>query len=245
MPIRIRYAIFVILSAAAAHSGRAQTDPDGNYEVFSRETAMAGVGYVTSRLTLPTAAGDRTVTARGAWFVRHYGLSEVGTIVAGTNHEFRFALEGGMRVGATFGKAEFTDGIPALYNSPDEQLYTVFADLFTVDFTPQYSYVFDEGNAITLRAGLTIVNVGAAAVIPGSGEVLKNTIAYAPFLPLAYRIALLFDLGRSGVGIEFYGNPYTIIGYRYVPPSLGSLEKGVVFWDSSLARYSVNLAFIF
>jgi hypothetical protein len=127
-----------------------------------------------------------------------------------------------------------------------QQFYMATLDAFSMELAPQYTYVFDEGNAVTLRVGVALLTLGATALAPGSGVPKEGLLVYVPIIPMAFRVSTLFDLGRSGLGIEFYSSPSMILGYRYVPPQLRTtMEGGMVWWDSSISRIGINLTFIY
>lgn len=238
--------ILLTLAVGGVRGLRAQTDPDGNYEVYSRETSQSAVGYLTATFTLTTSSGVYDVRPYGAWFVRTYTLATPGVLVFGTHNEIRFALDGAFRIGGGFGQATFSDPAPPPFEDVHERFYMATLDAFAMELAPQYTYVFDEGNAITLRVGVALLTLGATAVAPGSGVPKDGLLVYVPIIPMAFRVSALFDLGRSGLGVEIYSSPSMILGYRYVPPLLrATMEGGIVWWDSSISRTGINLTFIY
>jgi hypothetical protein len=172
-------------------------------------------------------------------------LGTVGSFILGGNHQFTFWLEMGQRVSAALATTPSNLSIPSA-DVTGTRYYTVGVDIFSVELVPEYTYVLRNGTGVTLRCPVTLINLGITASILGKTNFNQTGMASANIIPLAFCPAILFDFGRSGLGLGVYMNTWNFITYRYfAPPLARDNDNGLQNFDPTFKQVAVRLLFTY
>ena len=240
-----RYLYLLCSVLMASLSLFAQTGPSGNLEIYSRERSAASVGYLKTSFVVPQGLTTRTVKQDGFIYTRSYGVGKIGEIVLGQNHQFVFTLEGCSRLGLGTGTVP-DSAFAATGGSLNRQVYVGMVDAFALDFAPEYTFIFGNGYALTLKCNFGLINVGMTAALLEKGQFNTSGNLIADLVPLSFEPSLTLDLGRSGFGVRTHFNKSSLLAYRFVnPPNYGQHEEGLTTTDSTFGRFWVQAMFTF
>jgi len=206
-------------------------------------------------LILDPSIGN-TIESHGVSFNHYYDITPIGTAPVHDYSQFGIYLTGAFKVGIAIAD-------PALIPSPNSKdtlnltYYAFMIDFYSLSIVPEYTFVFNNGYALTAKFGFNLVNLGGSVAFPKGGTLNENLIATANIIPLAFSPSLFIDFGRTGLGISFYFNPLNILAYNYVSNGTYTDKKGdqQYYFDQSLKgfkafssamkRYDLQIMFTF
>jgi hypothetical protein len=231
----------------------AQTSEIENYQVYKRVTGSSSLGYMRLKFDLDPLIGE-TIENYGVSFNHYYDITQIGNVPINDNTQFSIYLTGAFRIG--FATA---DQSPTLNQISGKALtyYGVMIDFYSLSLVPEYTYILDNGYALTAKFGFNLFNLGASAAFPKGGVLNQNFIATANIIPLAFSPSLFIDFGRSGLGISFYINPVNILSYNYIPNGTYGPDpnnqhyyfdqslRGVKAFSAAIKRYDFQIMFTF
>jgi len=238
----------VIFLVAVIHfftsSTYSQTSEYGNLEVYSRETVFSTFGYFSGSFPLSEYVGGERIDMNGLNYTNYYDLVNISTLVPSNDLEIRFVLKGAFKIGGAMGEKTIDNSL-GLYPSEVVKYYMINVDLFTLSFQPEITYIFKDGYALTLFMGLDILNLGGNVAILEEGVLSKHTVASINAAPLCFRPGLLFDFGRSAVGIAGQFNSNNIFEYRVLGTELYPGKNGAKSFDAFIRKFEFQIIYTF
>jgi hypothetical protein len=238
---RIFLSAFFILITYNAYS---QTSEAGNYELYSRELGNSSFGYFYSKVRLPVMYGALGLTQSGIAYTNFYDLGKVGSIPLDSDNEIGFYFNGEFKIGFAAGEKVIIPGFP-VYNNV-VKFYSATFDAFSLYFTPEYTMVMSNGNAVIFKLGINLLNIGGTVALPENGVVKKHMLATVNFVPIGFAPTVFFDFGRSGLGLRAYFNLNDIVSYNFAPSAVYGREyKGIKAFDSVIRRMDFQIVFVF
>ena len=222
----------------------AQTSPDGEIEIYTRETHLSSINYFSSSFELPSIINSDRFYLYGLSYNYDYDIANLGNISIGTEDEFRFTLKGTFRIGASIGKKTLQDS-RGLYPSNNLKYYGITADFFSIAVCPQYTHILQDGYSFTIELGIGLLNIGGDALILEGGSLQKHAIGIIKVVPFVFKPAVFFDFGRSGVGIGGYINPLDIFNILISSDELYEGKRGISSGNSFYKRFELQIIFTF
>jgi len=240
--MRMKYAAAFLLLLPVA--GRAQTSAFGNYEVYSTKESNTSLGYLTTTLEFPKYLGNVELQQKGVMYERRTTGFNIASVEFDENMRLRLLTQGSNRIGFSVGDGS-TDTVVSYFGKKNFKMYTVTFDFYSFGVASEFTYVYDRNKAITCQLALDLLNVGANLSMLEGGTIDKNFIAQINLIPFVIRPSVFFDLGRRGIGIALYINPYNVLEYSYAPNRYFSKDDiGVKFVSSRTKKYAVELVFV-
>lgn len=235
-----------LLFSVAMFSGfiLAQTPAYGNLEIFTREAYISSFGYFSGSFELPDFYNRDRLSFNGVNFTHQYDMANLGNVNINDRAEVRFMLEGLFKIGGAIGEKSLVL-FEEFYPSAKIKYYLLNLDVFTMSVTPEFTYILDNGYAVTVHLGIDLLNIGGSLAILDQGKIDKHTVGLANFIPLTFRPAVFFDFGRSGVGFGALINVVNILNYRVSMYSLYPEERGLYAFDSFFRKFEFQLIFTF
>ncbi len=217
----------------------AQTSVFDKYVYYTNEVNKDMFGYLNTSLYL----GGKELKQKGIRYQRNYLLSKIAAIPVHNSHQINILLDGSFRLGLGVGTETFNS--PPAHFPKRTKFYVGNIDFFSMNITPEYTYVFKNGFAITTRLGLNILNIGATLAMSEGGSLKDNAIGSVNLIPLAFNPSIYFDFGKSGLGFGLYSNPSNLLSYVYAPKGLYSDENvGIQMWDSIIEKFEIQFIFV-
>ncbi|AFH48679.1 Hypothetical protein IALB_0967 [Ignavibacterium album JCM 16511] len=224
----------------------AQTSEYGNLKIYTREAYLSSFGYYSGSHKLPTGIAPSRFDYHGIAYTKDYDISNIGNILINNYSEIRFTLDGIFRFGLAMGTAVLSSEGELPFPQNEIKYYEVNMDFFTISLNPEYTIILRDGYAITAHFGIDLINIGGTASIPDKGDLLKYSVGQFNLIPLAFRPAIYFDFGNSGLGIGAYINPSNILSFRYTSEDLYPDDKwGIKTFDNFFKRYEFQIIFTF
>lgn len=234
--------IAVILFSGLLYS---QTKSFGNYEVYSRETSSSAVGFLSTNLKVVDSVNTYNLTQKGIMYLNQYSMGEIANFALADNQQIRISTEGVFKIGFAAGTNQLSSIGPA-FDELNVKYYVGSIDFFSLDIMAEYTYVLEQGYAVTARYGMGLVNVGGSLAFKDKGTFKENAIAMINLIPFTIKPSVYFDFGRGGFGLGFYINPYNILSYRFAPKELYNGDnKGIQFSDSTIKNFAFEVFFSF
>ena len=221
-----------------------QTSEYGNLEIYSRETSFSAFGYFSSSFPVSDFAGGERIDFNGVNYTNYYDLARIAEYNASNQLEIRFLLKGAFKIGGAYGNLSINNSVE-LYPTENLKYYMINLDVFTLSFQPEITYVFKHGSALTFFLGIDLINVGGNAAILEEGEIAKHTVASLNIIPLCFRPGLLFDFGRSSVGIAAQINSNNILEYRILSKDLYPGKNGVNSFEAFMRKFEFQIIYTF
>lgn len=235
--LSILFIVFSLLSFA-------QTSEKGEYEVYTREVYLSTTSYLSSSFELPLEISGQRLNQKGISYTYNYELANLGNIALSDVSEFRISLRSALRIGATISE-NIKHNSTQLYPKSTIKYYAGSLDVFSVFLTPQFTNIIGDGTAMTIEFGFNLVNIGGDVALLEGGTFSDHAVTVIKFIPLAFKPAVYFDFGRSGLGIGGYFNPTDILNLVLVPENLYSGKRGVKTFDSFYRRFEFQIIFTF
>jgi hypothetical protein len=221
-----------------------QTKSFGNYEVYSYEASRNGVGFLSTKINFPEYLNSYIFEQQGAIYTYQYYSNEIAKINFMNNFRLRFITEGNFNIGGGYSVNYIENKIGSNLYFDEMRMYTAKLDLYSLDIAAEATYVFRNAMAVTLKFGMNIFSLGANIAMPESGRIKDDMFGVVNLIPLLFRPQILFDFGRSVLGVGFLLHSKNFIGYKYVPPNLFySKDKGIVFNDNFITNYALQIFF--
>ncbi len=235
-----------LLLSVAVFSGlnQAQTPAYGNLEIFTREAYLSSFGYFSGSFELPDFYNRDRINFSGINFTHQYDMANLGNVNIDDRTEIRFMLEGILKIGGAIGEKSVVH-FEEFYPTNKLKYYLLNLDVFTMSVTPEFTYILDNGYAITVHLGIDLLNIGGSLAILDKGKMDKHTVGIANFIPLTFRPAVFFDFGRSGLGLGAHINTVNILNYRVSMYSLYPEERGFYSFDSFFRKFEFQIIFTF
>ena len=232
-----------------------QTSAWGNYELYSRKTSQSTLGYLSTNLMLPENVGTYEFAQKGIMYTNEYNIANLGTILMNSNNEINFSLCGAFRIGAATGTGSNDSSIITnsgsgnlISNSGSTNLtyYSATLDIFSMDIAIDYTFIFDNGDAIVPKFQFGLIDIGATVNILKQGVFNQSGIGVVSLIPFSIRPSIYIDFGRSSLGFAFFINPYNFLDYRVVPAGLfDDGNSGIKFRDRTEQRDALQIMFSF
>lgn len=243
MPKTINFLLLILF--LSCNLLRGQTSEYGNLKIYTREAYLSSLGYYSGSHLLPAQLNPSRLDYSGIGYTNDYDILNIGNIVLNNFSEIRFTLDGIFRIGFGFAKINL-DSLNEFFPEKQIQYYQLNLDLFTLSLNPEYTLIFKHGYAITTHFGIDLINVGGNISVLQNGNLLKHSVAQMNLVPLAFRPAIYFDFGNSGLGIGAYINPLNILSFRYSSKDLYPEDKiGIKTFDDFFRRYEFQIIFTF
>ncbi len=232
--------ITVILFSQLLYS---QTSEIGDYEVYARKTSMSSLGYYTISALLPHNLGRMPL--KGVLFSYKYILKDLGSVPIGTENEIRVFLEGNFDIGGGLAQSRLLSEYPS-FESGEVKYYAGTLNLFSIDITPEYTFIFSNGRALTTKLGFNFINLGGTVVATDQKDFADNVLGSIDMMPLSIKPSIYFDFGRSGVGLSFLINPTNFLTYIFSSDkNYTRIEKGLRGFDRTFKKYSFQVLYTF
>ena len=236
--------LIIFISLLIVSNSLAQTNSYGNYEVYSYETSRKGISYLAMDVNFPDYLNSYTFNQQGAMYTYQYFSGEMGAYNITNNLRVRFISEGNFNIGGAFSSTKLNTPLENSVYSEEFKLYTAKLDVYAFDIGTEFTYVFEDGIALTAKLGLNVFTIGASVGFPDGGKVKDDLFGVANLVPLLFRPQFLVDFGNSVLGLGFIIHPKNFIEYKYVPtPLFESKEKGIVFNDDFMTDFAIQLLF--
>jgi len=220
-----------------------QTKSYGNYEVYSYETSRNSLSYLTLNANLPFPSNSHHFSQTGVLYSYQYYMGEIGSYVFSNNARLRFISEGNFNIGFAMGKNN-GETTPANTFSINSKFYMAKLDVYSYDVATEFTFVLDDGYALTAKLGLNLFSVGLTVGLPDNGTLKKDLFGTVNLVPLAFNPQILFDFGRSVVGIGMVIHPKNIVEYRYLPKTIFSnQDSGFKFNSNTFEEYAIQIWF--
>ena len=220
-----------------------QTGTIGNYEVYSRKTSMSSLGYYTISTLLPHNLGRMPL--KGVLFSYKYILKDLGSVPIGTENEIRVFLEGNFDIGGGLAQSRLLSEYPS-FESGEVNYYAGTLNLFSIDITPEYTFIFSDGRALTTKLGFNFFNVGGTIVATDQKDFANNMLGSIDMMPLSIKPSMYFDFGRSGIGLSFLLNPTNFLTYIFSSDkNYTRKQKGLRGFDQTFKKYSFQVLYTF
>lgn len=242
----MRYIIIllVVVFHFSNSSTYSQTSEYGNLEVYSRETVFSTFGYFSGSFPLSEYVGGERLDINGINYTNYYDLSRIGRFVPSNELEIRFSLKGAFKIGGGVGEKVINNSSGS-YPSENLKYYMVNIDLFTLSFQPEITYVFKDGYALTFFMNFDLINLGGNVALLEDGVLSKHTVASVNIAPICYRPGLLFDLGRSAIGIAGQFNASNLFEYRILGKELYPGISGAKTFDTFIRKFEFQIIYTF
>jgi hypothetical protein len=235
--------IFVFLLTTFLY---AQTSEYGNLKIYSREPNLSSFGYYSGSHKLPNGITPSRIDYHGISYATDYDITNIGNILINNFSEIRFTLDGIFRSGLAMGSTSIGSDGELVFPQNEIKYYQINMDFFTLSINPEYTIILKDGYAITAHFGIDLVNIGGTVAILDKGKLENYSVGQFNLIPLAFRPAIYFDFGNSGLGIGAYINPSNILSFRYTSESLYPDDKwGVKTFDNFFRRYEFQIIFTF
>lgn len=204
---------------------------------------MSSFGYYSVSVLLPHNMGR--LPEKGIMYSYKYILRDLGSITIDPENEIRIFLEGNFDIGGGLGEAKLLSEYPDFENGK-VKYYAGTVDLFSVDITPEYTYIFSDGRALTTKLGFNFLNIGGTLVTASNGEFAKNSLGVLNIIPFSIKPSMYFDFGRSGVGLSFLINPTSFLSYVFSSiENYSEKERGLKAFDTTFKRYVFQILYTF
>lgn len=236
--------ILLIIVLLQSINSFAQTSSHGNYRIYTAETSTSSFGYLNSTVTFPEQTGIGSLSLSGFLYSYNYLFSNLTSIALSNDEQLKFYMEGTFRIGAAVGSKKLSF-IPETFKSEKLTYYFATLDLFSLDFTPEYTYVFNHGEAITFKIGINFLNIGGSGALLKDGKFDKHSVIELNFLPFALKPTLFYDFGKTGVGISYFINSANILSYLIAHKQLFGSDRGVTALSKQFTRHSFQIVFVF
>lgn len=239
--------IFIVLDVLIINfTENAQTSEYGNLKIYTREAYLSSFGYSSGSHKMPEGVTPSRLDYNGISYTTDYDISNIGNIPINNFSEIRFTLDGIFRLGIAMGSSLISSEEELLYPKTEVRYYRVDIDFFSLSLNPEYTIILKDGYAVTAHFGVDLVNIGGTVSILDKGNLLDHSIGQFNLVPLAFRPAVYFDFGNSGLGIGAYLNPTNILSFRYTSEKLYPDDKwGVKTFDNFFRRYEFQIIFTF
>lgn len=244
--MNITKSFMLFISLLFVVNSNAQTNSYGNYEVYSYETSRKGISYLAMDVNFPDYLNSYTFNQYGAMYTFQYFSGEIGAYNITNNFRIRFITEGNFNIGGGFSSTNLNTQIEGSVYSDEFKLYTAKLDVYSFDIGTEFTYVFEDGIALTAKLGVNVFSIGASVGFPDGGRIKDDLFGVANLIPLLLRPQFLIDFGTTVLGLGFIIHPKNFIEYKYVPtPLFDSSEKGIVYNDDFMNDYAVQILFYY
>ncbi len=240
--VKIIFICVILFSITAILFG--QTKSYGNYEVYSYEASRTGLGLLTTKINFPDYLNNYIFEQNGAMYTYQYYSSEIAKINILNNLRLRLITEGNFNIGGGYSKNIINPRIANSLYFSEMKMYTAKIDLYAFDVATEATFVFPNAMAVTIKFGINIFSLGANVALPDGGKINNDMFGVVNLAPLLFKPQILFDFGRSVLGVGLFIHSKNYIEYKYVPQNLfHSDEKGIIFNDSFITNYAIQVFF--
>lgn len=221
-----------------------QTSEYGNLELYSRETVFSAFGYFSGSFPVSDFVGGERIDFNGINYTNYYDLARIVNYNASSQLEIRVLLKGAFKIGGAYGKLSINNSAE-LYPKENLKYYMINLDLFGLSFQPEITYVLEHGSALTIFCGVDLINIGGNTAILEKGIIAKHTVASLNIVPICFRPGLLFDFGRSSLGIAGQINSKNILEYRFLSKYLYPGKNGVDSFGAFIRKFEFQIIYSF
>lgn len=244
--MKIIFSFIVLFVLILNFTENAQTSEYGNLKIYTREAYLSTFGYSSGSHKMPAGVTPSRLDYNGVAYTTDYDISNIGNVPINNYSEIRFTLDGIFRLGVAMGSSTISSEEELHYPRTEVRYYRIDLDFFSLSLNPEYTIILKDGYAITAHFGIDLINVGGTVCILDRGNLLDHSVGQFNLIPLAFRPAVYFDFGNSGLGIGAYLNPTNMLSFRYTSEQLYPDDKwGVKTFDNFFRRYEFQIIFTF
>lgn len=243
------YRYFCVLFLSLIYFTNVYSQPD--YEGFESKRSSYYFGYMSSTITTPKVVfpyplniniPSQEYNQDGILFSYTNRLGKVGNAVLSPNDMIEFCFNGGTKLGFGYGEKEIIISTLPLIKKTYKYYFALF-DIYSIEFSTDYSHVFDNGSALVLKFAYNFFNIGASASIPDGGSFEDDLIANANLFPLIFKPSIHYDWGKGAIGLTFLIDAGNLLGYGYTKENLYNNDYRGLNSNTMFSKFAVLLTY--
>jgi len=232
------YSIYIVLQLSTVVCS--QTSELGEYEIYTRETSRTGIGYLSLEFSLPQNVGGSKFLSKGVALSQNYDIGTVVNEAMSNSSQFKLFFEGNISIGAAIGEEALANN-QNIYPNSTIKYYVGTVEFFAVYLVPEFTQVINNGNALTITLGISLINLGGSFAYLDGGKLEEYSVGTANIIPFVLKPTLLYDFGTTSIGIQAYINPFNFLSYNYGSENLYPDSRGFKSKNSFMIRSEIRL----